>query len=218
MRWAGKASQRGWYLLCIRSGMGGGLQTGWEEEARFPREARVGRTYQRWILTKHVQKPLLARVATSCKGAGFGEEKGVSASRQHTETQIHCISLITSSQPKKKKNCQIPIICKTVLDMGEGRGIKRKDLIQAQELVIKTGNVNNAKYTKQNQKKKKGKFANNYSICRGNQLFCLLNTFPFLLRIKEPFLTSEYCSPSPSTSPVVPTGATISSTALLLWQ
>lgn len=39
--------------------------------------------------------------------------------------------------------------------MGEGRGIKRKDLIQAQELVIKTGNVNNAKYTKQNQKKKK---------------------------------------------------------------
>ena len=100
--------------------------------------------------------------------------------------------------------------------MGEGRGIKRKDLIQAQELVIKTGNVNNAKYTKQNQKKKKkGKFANNYSICRGNQLFCLLNTFPFLLRIKESFLTSEYCSPSPSTSPVVPTGATISSTALL---
>ena len=103
MRWAGKASQRGWYLLCIRSGMGGGLQTGWEEEVRFPREARVGRTYQRWILTKHVQKPLLARVAISCKGAGFGEEKGVSASRQHTETQIHCISLITSSQPKKKK-------------------------------------------------------------------------------------------------------------------
>ena len=43
--------------------------------------------------------------------------------------------------------------------MGEGRGTKRKDLIQAQELVIKTGNVNNAKYTKQNQKK--GEFANN---------------------------------------------------------
>lgn len=39
--------------------------------------------------------------------------------------------------------------------MGEGRGTKRKDLIQAQELIIKTGNVNNAKYTKQNQKKKK---------------------------------------------------------------
>lgn len=39
--------------------------------------------------------------------------------------------------------------------MGEGRGTKRKGLIQAQELIIKTGNVNNAKYTKQNQKKKK---------------------------------------------------------------
>ena len=39
--------------------------------------------------------------------------------------------------------------------MEEGRGTKRKDLIQAQELVIKTGNVNNAKYTKQNQKKRK---------------------------------------------------------------
>lgn len=99
--------------------------------------------------------------------------------------------------------------------MGEGRGTKRKDLIQAQELVIKTGNVNNAKYTKQNQKK--GAFANNYSICRGNQLFCLLNTYSFLLKIKEPFFTSEYWSPSPPTSPVVSTGATISSTALLLW-
>lgn len=39
--------------------------------------------------------------------------------------------------------------------MEEGRGTKRKDLIQAQELLIKTGNVNNAKYTKQNQKKRK---------------------------------------------------------------
>lgn len=40
------------------------------------------------------------------------------------------------------------------------------------------------KYTKQNQreKKKEGELANNYSICRGNQLFCLLKYF---------FLSSE---------------------------
>ena len=41
------------------------------------------------------------------------------------------------------------------MDMGEDRGTKRKDLIQAQEPVIKTGNVNHAKYTKQNKQKKR---------------------------------------------------------------
>lgn len=41
-----------------------------------------------------------------------------------------------------------------MLVVGGGKGTERKDLIQAQELDIKTGNVNNAKYTKQNQKNK----------------------------------------------------------------
>lgn len=84
--------------------------------------------------------------------------------------------------------------------MGKGRETKRKDLIWAQKVDIKTGYVNNAKYTKQNQKKKECELANNYYICRGNQLFCLLKTFSFLLRIKETSFTSEYhCSSQPPT-------------------
>lgn len=43
------------------------------------------------------------------------------------------------------------------------------------------------KTRKKKKKKKEGELANNYYICKGNQLFCLLNTFSFFLRIKEPF-------------------------------
>lgn len=39
------------------------------------------------------------------------------------------------------------------------------------------------------RKKKECELANNYYICRGNQLFCLLKTFSFLLRIKETSFT-----------------------------
>lgn len=78
----------------------------------------------------------------------------MSALRQSKGIQVHHISLITFSQPIKKYLLSSYYIQGTAGD-AEGRGTKRKDLIQAQELVIKTGNVNNAKYTKQNQEKRK---------------------------------------------------------------
>lgn len=51
--------------------------------------------------------------------------------------------------------------------------------------------------------KKEGELANNYYICIGNQLFCLLNTISFLLRIRKPSVTSEYCSSHVPTNPLV---------------
>lgn len=52
------------------------------------------------------------------------------------------------------------------------------------------------------RKKKEGELANNYYICRGNQLFCLLNTLSFLLRIRKHSVTYEYCSSQAPTNPL----------------
>jgi hypothetical protein len=72
---------------------------------------------------------------------------------------------------------------------GEGRQRNKKERSNLRlRASFKTGNVNNTKYTKQTKKEKeKGKVSwqINYAICRGNQLFLLLNLLSFLLRIKE---------------------------------
>lgn len=130
------------------------------------------------------RKPLLARVAISCKGQGFGEERECLHQDNIQRPKSTVVPNYIFSTNKKKKLLD-SYYMQDSPGHGEGRRNKRKDLIQAQELIIKTGNVNNAKYTKQNQKKKKVNLQIITPSVEETQLFCLLNTFSFLLRIKS---------------------------------